>query len=137
MAGEVGQTRLPSAINKFPKTEERIEGRLVFLDQHGIIELDRPLLQKRTGLKFYRVKFFTGYRKFTVIDAVVGLSGDNEVFLLINPIFSDRYYNIIKLFERIQAVDVDQSVISEVVSLYKETGANVTEIGNLNSMSLN
>ena len=115
--------------NKFPKTEERVEGRLVFLDQHEIIRLDSPRLQAITKLDFYKTKFFTGYRKFTIIDTVVGLSNDNEVFLLTNPLFSDKYSDLIKIFENVKSANVDKGFISDLVDMYRATGAKITDIG--------
>ncbi|QZK89300.1 hypothetical protein K5V07_01850 [Flavobacterium sp. CHNK8] len=115
--------------SKFPKTEERVEGRLVFLDQHEIIRLDSPRLQAITKLDFYKTKFFTGYRKFTIIDTVVGLSNDNEVFLLTNPLFSDKYSDLIKIFENVKSAHVDKGFVSDLVDMYRATGAKITEIG--------
>jgi hypothetical protein len=115
--------------SKFPKTEELVEGRLVFLDQHEIIRLDSPRLQAITKLDFYKTKFFTGYRKFTIIDTVVGLSNDNEVFLLTNPLFSDKYSDLIKIFENVKSAHVDKGFISDLIDMYRATGAKITEIG--------
>jgi hypothetical protein len=115
--------------SKFPKTEERVEGRLVFLDQHEIIRLDSPRLQAITKLDFYKTKFFTGYRKFTIIDTVVGLSNDNEVFILTNPLFSDKYSDLIKIFENVKSAHVDKGFISDLVDMYRATGAKITDIG--------
>lgn len=115
--------------NKFPKTEERVEGQLVFLDQQEIIRLDSPRLQAITNLDFYKTKFFTGYRKFTIIDAVVGLLNDNEIFILTNPLFSDKHSDLIKVFENVKSTNVDKDLISDLVDMYRETGANITDIG--------
>lgn len=116
--------------NKFPKTEDRIEGHLVFLEQYGIHKLDKPFLHDITHLDFYKVRFFTGYRKCRVIDTVVGFSMDNRVFLLTNPIFSDRYSSLIQQFENIESTWINQSLISEIIELYRETGVKITEISN-------
>jgi len=114
--------------SKFPKTEERVEGRLVFLEKYEIIKLDSPRLQTITELDFYKTKFFTGYHKFTIIDIVVGLSKDNEVFLLTNPIFTEKYSDLNNIFEEVKSVQVDERLISELVDVYRATGAKITEI---------
>ena len=52
--------------SKFPKTVDRIEGRLVFLDQHEINKVISPKLEALCKLDFYQAKFFTGYHKLQV-----------------------------------------------------------------------
>jgi len=115
--------------SKFPNTEGHVVGQLVFLTQQEIIRLDSPRLQAITELNFYKTKFFTGYRKFTNIDTVVGLSKDNEVFLLTNPLFSDKYSDLIKIFENVKSAHIDKGFISDLVEMYRATGAKITEIG--------
>jgi hypothetical protein len=115
---------------KFPKTDERIEGHLVFLDQYGVDRIRKTNLENVTSLDFYKAKFYTGHRKFTIIETIIGLSGDSNVFLLTNPLFSDKHSDIVNQLERIDSMYVTQSVILEIIDLYKETGASITEIGN-------
>lgn len=118
--------------SKFPKTVDRIEGRLVFLDQHEINKVISHKLEALCKLDFYQAKFFTGYHKFTIIDVIVGCSKDNEVFLLTNPLFSERYSNLIPVLENINAEQVNQEVITEIVECYKRTGAKITAINEHN-----
>lgn len=114
--------------SRFPKTEERIEGQLVFLEQYEIVKLGFLKIQEITKLDFYKIKFFTGYRKFTITDIVVGLSGNQEIFLLANPIFSSKYSNLIKIIEQVEPKEVGEAFISDVVSMYRETGVTITDI---------
>ena len=116
-------------INKFAATEERLEGHLIYLKNYGLTKLNQPRLGQKTNLDFYRAKFFTGYRKFSKIDIVIGVSADNkEIFLLTNPLFSDKYSNLIEQFKKIQKQDISQQLINEIIELYKEVGTCITII---------
>lgn len=112
---------------KFPEKEESFEGDLVFLKHHKITKLEKPLLFKHTALNFYKAKFSTGYRKFKLIDVIIGFS-DKEVYILTNPIFSNKYSNLIQRLEEIKALNSDDSIINEIVDLYKQTGTVITEL---------
>ncbi|GAO45378.1 hypothetical protein [Flavihumibacter petaseus] len=113
---------------KFPWTGERIEGQLAFQKKFEIVKLDCPELQKFTGLAFYKAKFSTGYRKFSIIDIVIGVTEIEEVYLLINPLFADSYSTLLKPLEEIKSSDAGPSLISEIVFLFKETGAVISKI---------
>lgn len=115
---------------KFPKTEERAEGRLAFLEQDGLEKIEKPILQHITKLDFYKAKFFTGYRSAPFAYMIIGVNTDNELFLLANPVFSDKYSDLVKQFEKIKPTLADHPLTTEIVDLYKETGAKITQIGN-------
>lgn len=115
---------------KFPRTNEYIEGQLVFLDQYGVDRIRKTNLENATHLTFYKAKFFTGYKKFTITDIVIGISGDNSIYLLTNPLFSDKYSDIVTQLERINTRLVNHRLISEIIDLYKVTGSSITEISN-------
>lgn len=115
-------------VNRFPSTEERIEGRLVYLIKYGLTKIDVANLELKTSLAFYKAKFFTGYRKFTIIDVIIGVNHEGQIFLLTNPLFSDKYSDLITQFGNIYQKDIDQCLINEIIELYKIVGTNITEI---------
>ena len=120
---------------RFAATKERIEGHLIYLKNYGLIKLNQPKLGQKTNLDFYRAKFFTGYRKFSTIDIIIGVSADNrDIYLLTNPLFSDQYSNLIGPLEKIQKQDIDQQLINEIIELYKEVGTNITPVDPKNNL---
>ncbi len=117
-------------IEKYPFSDERIEGRLVYLNNYGVTRFASPLLEERTKISFFNAKFSTGYRKFRTIDVIIGLRGSDELFTLTNPVFSDKYSNLPTELEKISASDINNSLIFEIVELYKLAGSKITVIDN-------
>jgi len=117
-------------VETYPTADERIEGRLVYLEKYGVTRFTSPLLEEKSNLSFFTTKFSTGYRKFVTIDAVIGARGLDELFVLTNPIFSEDYSNLVMELEKIETKDIDQPLINEIIELYKLTGTKITEIEN-------
>lgn len=115
-------------VQKYPTTNERIEGQLVYLENFGVTEFPSPLIEDRTDISIFTTKFSTGYRKFSTIDVVIGTREPDEIFVLTNPIFSDEYSTLTTALEKIGSRDIDQRLINEIVELYKLTGTKITEI---------
>lgn len=113
--------------DNYPSTPERIEGQLVYLEKYGVNKLDTSVINHVMKLDFHKARFFTGYRKFTIIDVVIGICDEN-LFLLTNPVFSDRDSNLIEEFEKINANQINAALIAEIIILYQTTGANITPI---------
>lgn len=114
--------------NRFSSTEERIEDRLVYLIKYGLTKINVANLEQKARLTFYKAKFFTGYRKFSIIDVIIGANHEGQIFLLTNPLFSVKYSDLITQFENIYQKDIDQCLINEIIELYKIVGTNITEI---------
>ena len=121
--------------DRFPATDDRLEGQLVYLQNYGLTKLQRPTLQQATGLDFYKARFFTGYRKFSTIDVVIGLNvSNNQIGLLTNPVFSDKYSDLLPYLEKIQEADINQQLINDIIELYKDAGTIITEIDTNNNL---
>ena len=112
----------------YPTTSERIEGKLVYLDSYGINSLHFPSLSGVMNLQFFKAKFFTGYRKFTKVDVIVGVAG-KQTYLLLNPVFSNGYSSLVEHLEQIDSNYINGNVLGEIVTMYKETGVDITPIG--------
>jgi len=115
-------------IRKFPKPNERIDGQLIFLDQYEIVKLDCKALHDALKLHFFKAKFLIRYGANMHIDIVCGISNDDEIFLLMNPLISDRYSNLVNKFEDIRSEYVNQTLLADIIDVYKETGANITKL---------
>ena len=121
--------------DKFPSTEERIEGCLVYLTSYGLTKLSYPILQELLGLEFCKARFSTGYRKFSIIDVIIGFQTVNKyIGLLTNPLFSDKYSDLPGFIESVPEADISQQLINEIIELYKEVGATITEIDKKDSL---
>jgi hypothetical protein len=117
-------------LKKYQTADERIEGRLVYLENFGVAGFASPLIAEKTNISFFTAKFSTGYRKFHTIDVVIGARGLDELFVLTNPVFSDKYSNLTMELEKIEAKDIEQPLINEIAELYKLAGTKITEIEN-------
>lgn len=107
----------------YPATEKCIIGQLVYLEEPGLTKLALPALEQKTQLEFYKATFLTGYLKFTTIDVVAGFSAaSGKVYLLANPLFSDKYSDLIEQIENIEMKGTDVALISEIIQLYACTG---------------
>src|SRR5215203_3164243 len=104
--------------NKYPKTKELKEDQFVYLEDYGITKLDYPSLEEKTKLVFYKTKFFIQKPLNQYLDVVIGLSPDNQVYLVINPMLSNKYSNLVNKLEEIKNSDVSNNLLAEIISMF-------------------
>ena len=108
--------------------QKNFEGQLIYKEEYGIEILDFPSIEEQIKLNFFKGKFSTGYRKFSVIDVVIAKSQLNDIFLMTNPVFSDRYSSLTKVLEEIKEQEITPDLIQQIVELIRITGVKITAI---------